>query len=74
MMNTIPGMLFYKSLDSKYLGCKSAYETFIGMSEQNIEHKTYREIFELSRAVWIEEFEKEGFVATKQSMVRKRWT
>jgi PAS domain S-box-containing protein len=73
MMNTIPDMLFYKSLDSKYLGCNSAYETFIGMSEQNIVHKTSREIFELSRAVWIEDFEQE-VIAKKQSMVRKRWT
>lgn len=45
IMNSIPDMLYYKNLDGSYLGCNSAYENFIGLSEASLVTKSTEDIF-----------------------------
>lgn len=41
MLNAIPHLIFYKDINSKYLGCNKAFtEQFIGMTEEEIIGKT----------------------------------
>ncbi len=44
LIDTIPGPIFYKDVNSIYIGCNSAFETYIGLSKDEIIGKTVYEI------------------------------
>jgi diguanylate cyclase (GGDEF)-like protein/PAS domain S-box-containing protein len=44
LIEAIPGPVYYKDANSRYLGCNSAYETFTGLSSSEIVGKTPRDI------------------------------
>ena len=45
LINSIPDLIFYKDIDSVYLGCNKAFEEFAGKTEKDIVGKTDFEIF-----------------------------
>lgn len=45
LINSIPDLIFYKDMDSVYLGCNKAFEEFAGKTEKDIVGKTDFEIF-----------------------------
>lgn len=36
LINSIPDLIFYKDINSVYIGCNKAFEDFVGMKEENI--------------------------------------
>jgi PAS domain S-box-containing protein len=44
LLDSIPIPVYYKDLDGFYLGCNSAFETFIGLLRSNIVGKTLYEV------------------------------
>ncbi|MBA3056936.1 MAG: EAL domain-containing protein [Gammaproteobacteria bacterium] len=44
LIEAIPGPVYYKDTESRYLGCNRAYETFMGKSASDIIGKTPRDI------------------------------
>ncbi|MDD2741366.1 MAG: EAL domain-containing protein [Rhodocyclaceae bacterium] len=45
LIEAIPGPVFYKDEQARYLGCNSAFEAFIGRSSSELIGKTVRELF-----------------------------
>ncbi len=45
VINSIPDMVFFKDLESRYVGCNKAFEDYIGLSQQEISGKTDFELF-----------------------------
>lgn len=45
LINSIPDLIFYKDINSKYLGCNKAYENYLGMKEKDIVGKSDFDIF-----------------------------
>jgi PAS domain S-box-containing protein len=45
IIDAIPSPVFYKDADGKYLGCNKIYETFIGLSREQILGKTVHELW-----------------------------
>ncbi len=45
MINSIPDMIFYKDINSVYLGCNTAFETFAGKPERDIVGHTDVDLF-----------------------------
>jgi PAS domain S-box-containing protein len=45
VINSIPDMIFFKDLDSRYVGCNKAFEDYIGLRQQEISGKTDFELF-----------------------------
>ncbi|MPM07775.1 hypothetical protein SDC9_54083 [bioreactor metagenome] len=45
LMDSVPDLIFYKDLDSVYLGCNTAFETFAGKAEQDIVGSTDADLF-----------------------------
>ena len=45
LINSIPDLIFYKDMRGVYLGCNSAFETFVGNEENNIIDKTDLDLF-----------------------------
>ena len=36
LINSIPDLIFYKDINSVYMGCNKAFEKFVGMKEKEI--------------------------------------
>jgi len=46
LIAAIPDIIFYKDIDSAYLGCNPSFEAFCGKKEEHIQHKTAIDIFD----------------------------
>lgn len=40
LLNTVPGPIFYKNIEGKYLGCNKAFEEFFGVTDEWLVGKT----------------------------------
>lgn len=45
LINSIPDLIFYKDVNSNYLGCNKAYENYLGIKEKDIIGKSDFDIF-----------------------------
>jgi PAS domain S-box-containing protein len=61
LMDTIPGSIFYKDSRGVYQGCNKAYETFLGLTKEEIVGKTLHEIFPRDLADKYNEMDQELF-------------
>lgn len=52
VMNSIPDMIFLKDLDGKYVGCNEAFQSYLGISENDFLGKTDFELFDKEAAVY----------------------
>ncbi|MBM7869753.1 PAS domain S-box-containing protein [Clostridium pascui] len=50
LVNLIPDLIFYKDVNSTYLGCNKAFEDFIGIEEKDIVGQTDFEIMDKEQA------------------------
>ena len=66
LINTIPDLIFYKDRDGVYLGCNSAFESFVGKPAQDIIGKTDRELFSSAVAAAFQEMDREIVHTNKQ--------
>jgi len=46
LIAAIPDLLYYKNVDSAYLGCNPSFEAFCGQKESSILHKTASDLFD----------------------------
>jgi PAS domain S-box-containing protein len=61
VINSIPDTLYYKDLDGNYQGCNYAFSAFVGMTEEEIIHKTDRDLFSEERSNEILETDRQVF-------------
>lgn len=54
-----PDLIFFKDLDSRFLGCNKQFEHFVGCAEKNILGKKDDLLFELGQALMCQEQDKE---------------
>jgi PAS domain S-box-containing protein len=45
LLDTIPSPIFYKDTAGRYLGCNNAFETYVGMSREQLVGKTVHELW-----------------------------
>lgn len=55
LLNSIPDMIFYKDVNSRYLGCNRAFEKYTGLKEADIVGKSIYELFDKDVAEWYRE-------------------
>jgi len=46
VINSIPDLIFFKSIDGAYLGCNRSFEQFVGRDEQNVVGKSDFDLFD----------------------------
>jgi len=71
LINSIPDLIFYKDVNSVYLGCNKAFEDFAGMKEKDIIGHTDFDIFdkevaEFFRATDINMMQQEEYLTTEE--------
>lgn len=54
-----PDLIFFKDLESRFLGCNKQFEKFIGQSEANILGKTDEQFFEFDQALMCQKQDKD---------------
>lgn len=50
LLNSIPDLIFYKDINSIYMGCNKAFESFTGLAEESLIGRTDFDVFEKSKA------------------------
>ena len=72
VINSIPDLIYYKSIDGKYIGCNKAFEKFIGRSIHNIIGKTNKDFFDEEIAKRLNENDK-LVLKTRKSHEVEEW-
>ncbi|GKX67129.1 hypothetical protein rsdtw13_23870 [Clostridium sp. TW13] len=57
LINSIPDLIFYKDINSRYLGCNKAYENYSGMKEEDIVGHSDFDIFDEEEASFYREMD-----------------
>lgn len=55
LLNSIPDMIFYKDVSSRYLGCNRAFEKYTGLKEDDIIGKSIYDLYDKNIAEWYRE-------------------
>jgi len=72
LIAAIPDPVYYKDLESRYLGCNAAYERIFGVKESDIVHKRADDIFDANAAAVIQQ-QDEAVLTSGQTLQFERW-
>ncbi|MCW9014286.1 MAG: PAS domain S-box protein [Gammaproteobacteria bacterium] len=72
LIDSVPDFIFYKDTDSVYIGCNKAFETFAGLSEEDIIGKTDLDLFPAEVGEFFREMDKK-MLHSKQSRENEEW-
>jgi PAS domain S-box-containing protein len=61
LINSVPDLIFYKDINSVYVGCNSAFEKFAGRKERDLIGLTDLDLFDQEMADLFIEMDKEMF-------------
>jgi len=72
ILNSIPDLIFYKDLNSVYLGCNRAFENFVGYKESELIGHTDLEIFPIEQAEFFREKDQQ-MLASGKTQHNEEW-
>lgn len=65
LINSVPDLIFYKDVNSVYVGCNSAFEKFAGKKEKDLIGLTDLNLFDKGMATLFRDMDKEMFIQDK---------
>lgn len=65
LVNSVPDLIFYKDVNSVYVGCNSAFEKFAGKKEKELIGLTDFDLFDKEMASFFREMDKEMLIKNK---------
>jgi len=72
LINSIPDLIFYKDLDSKYLGCNRAFEAFAGKREEELVGLTDFDLFPAEVASFFREMDRQ-MLSLRKARRNEEW-
>ena len=73
LLDSIPDLIFYKSVDLRFIGCNKAFSQFVGLSQKNLVGQRAEDIASLASAHFLWEHDQEivnqGLVVRKEESV-----
>lgn len=72
LINSIPDLIFYKDINSRYLGCNKAYEKYSGMDEEDIIGQSDFDIFDEEEALFYRKMDAE-MIEKEEKVSYEEW-
>lgn len=72
VINTIPDLIFFKTVEGRYLGCNKAFEAFVESDEQSILGKKASDLFSPDTAKSFAQAENDMF-ASEKAVINEEW-